>query len=148
MKNWSLHKSQSLATPTNLMDDLLVELSLMQEYRITTNIALSKYSSPTFAQRISNGNLKILVDLRRINHLIKHDYREHNYPVATISDAAQHRAGKKYFCKLDCSQAYHFIQMADEQSVQLHFGSREFTNHRLAHVLNRSLTAFTIVFRE
>ena len=141
MKNWSLHKSQSLATPTNLMDDLFVELSLMQEYGITTNIAFSKYSSPTLGQCISNGNLKILVDLRRINHLIKHDYREHNYPVTMISDAAQHMAGKKYFCKLDCSQAYLFIQMADEQSVQ-------FTNHRLAQVLKRSLTAFTILIRE
>ena len=36
-----------------------------------------------------------------------------------VTDAAQHMAGKKYFCKLDCSQAYHCIPMADEQSIQL-----------------------------
>ena len=111
--------SQSLPTPTNLKDDLLVELALMQEYEIITTLPHSKYSSSIFAQRKPNGKLRILVDLRRINHLIKNDYGEHNHPVTTIADAAQHLAGKKYFCKLDCSQAFHCIPKADEQSVQL-----------------------------
>ena len=71
--------SQSLPTPTNLKDDLLVELALMQEYGIITTLPYSKYSSPIFAQRKRNGKLRILVDLRRINHLIKNDYGEHNH---------------------------------------------------------------------
>ena len=58
-------------------------------------LAYSKYSSPIFAQRKPNGKLRILVDLQRINHLIKNDYGEHNHPVTTVSDAAQHMAGKK-----------------------------------------------------
>ena len=111
--------AQSLPTPTNLKDDLLVELALMQEYGIITTLPYSKYSSPIFAQRKPNGKLRILVDLRRINHLLKNDYNQHNHPVTTIADAAQHMAGKKYFCKLDCSQAYHCLQMADEQCIQL-----------------------------
>ena len=82
--------SQSLPTPTNLKDDLLVELALMQEYGIITTLPYSKYSSPIFAQRKPNGKLRILADLRRINHLIKNDYGEHNHPVTTVSDAAQH----------------------------------------------------------
>ena len=41
--------SQSLATPSNLKDDLLVELALMQEYGIITTLPHSKYSSPIFA---------------------------------------------------------------------------------------------------
>ena len=60
-------------------------------------------------------------------------------------------AGKKYFCKLDCSQAYHCIPMADEQSIQLlsfNFGSRTFAFLRLAQGLNGSLSAFTSVIRE
>ena len=92
--------SQSLPTPTNLKDDLLVELALMQEYGIITTLPYSKYSSPIFAQRKPNGKLRILVDLRRINHLIKNDYGEHNHPVTTVSDAAQHMAGKKIFANL------------------------------------------------
>ena len=39
--------------------------------------------------------------------------------VTTIADAAQHMAGKGYFCKLDRSQAYLCLQMADQQSFQL-----------------------------
>ena len=143
--------SQSLPTPTNLKDDLLVELALMQEYGIITTLPYSKYSSPIFAQRKPNGKLRILVDLRRINHLIKNDYGEHNHPVTTVADAAQHMAGKKYFCKLDCSQAYHCIPIADEQSIQLlsfNFGSRTFAFLRLAQGLNCSLSAFTSVVRE
>ena len=143
--------SQSLPTPTNLKDDLLVQLALMQEYGIITTMPHSKYSSPMFAQGKPNCKLRILVDLRRINHLIKNDYGEHNHPVTTIADAAQHMAGKKYFCKLDCSQAYHCIPMADEQSVQLlsfNSGSRTFAFLRLAQGPNRSSSAFTSVVRE
>ena len=143
--------SQSLPTPTNLKDCLLVELALLQEYGIKTTLPHSKYSSPIFAQRKPKGKLRIVVDLRRKNHLIKNDYGEHNHPVTTIADAAQHMAGKKYFSKLDCSQAYHCIPMADEQSKQLlsfNFGSRTFAFLRLAQGLNRSLSAFTSVIRE
>ena len=56
--------SQSLPTPTNLKDDLLVELALMQEYGVITTLPYSKYSSPIFAQRKPNRKLRILVDLR------------------------------------------------------------------------------------
>ena len=129
----------------------MVELALMQEYGIITTLPYSKYFSPIFAQRKPNGKLRILVDLRRINHLLKNDYSQHNHPVTTMADAAQHMAGKRYFCKLDCSQAYHCLQMADEQSVQLlafNFGSRTFAFLRLAQCLNRSLSAFNSTVRE
>ena len=143
--------AQSLPTPTNLKDDLLVELALMQEYGIITTMPYSKYSSPIFAQRKPNGKLRILVDLRRINHLLKNDYNQHNHPVTTMADAAQHMAGKRYFCKLDCSQAYRCLQMTDEQSVHLlafNFGSRTFAYLRVAQGLNRSLSAFNSTVRE
>ena len=71
--------AQSLPTPTNLKDNLLVELALMQEYGIITTLPFSKYSSPIFAQWKPNGKLRILVDLRRNNHLIKNDYNQHNH---------------------------------------------------------------------
>ena len=138
--------SQSLPSPTNLKDDLLVESVLMQEYGIITTLPHSKYSSPIFAHRKPNGKLRISVDLRRINHLIKNDYGEHNHPLTTIADAAQTHGREKYLCKLDCSQAYHCIPIADEQSVQLlsfNFGSRTVAFLRLAQGLDRSLSAFT-----
>ena len=138
--------SQSLSTPTNLKRGLLVELALMQEYGIMITLPYSKYSSPIFAQRKPNGKLRSLDDVQSINHLIKNDYGDHNHPVTTVSDAAQHMGGK-----LDCSQAYHCTPIADEQLIQLlsfYFGSRTFAFRRLAQGLNRSLSNFTSVVRE
>ena len=105
--------SQSLPMPIHLKEDLIVELALMHKYGIITVLPFSKYSSPLFAQRKPNGKLRLLVDLWKINTLIADDYTKNNHPVSTLSDAAQHLARKSLFCKLDCSQAYHCLQMAD-----------------------------------
>ena len=86
--------TQSLPVPINLKDDLTVELALMHRYGIVTILPFSKYASPIFAQRKPNGKLRLLVDLRKINALIADDYINNNHPVSTLSDAAQHLAGK------------------------------------------------------
>ena len=109
--------SQSLPAPINLKDDILVELALLHKYGIITTLPFSKYASPIFAQRKPNGKLRLLVDLRKINALIADDYINNNHPVSTLTNAAQHMAGRNVFCKLDCSQAYHSLQMADQQSI-------------------------------
>ena len=143
--------SQSLPCPINLKEDLTVELALMHYFGIITTLPFSKYASPIFAQRKPNGRLRLLVDLRKINNLISDDYINNNHPVSTLTDAAQHLAGKKLFCKLDCSQAYHVLQMADQKSVQLlafNFASRTFAYLRLAQGLSRSLSSFSSFMRE
>ena len=109
--------SQSLPVPINLKDDILVELALLHKHGINTTLPFSKYASPIFAQRKTNGKLRLLVDLRKINTIISDDYIHNDYPVSTLTDRAQHMAGKNLFCKLDCSQAYHCLQMADQQSI-------------------------------
>ena len=142
--------TQSLPVPINLKEDLTVELALMHRYGIITTLPFSKYASPILAQRKSNGKLRLLVDLRKINALIADDYINNNHPVSTLSDAAQHLAGKKLFCKLDCSQAYHCLQMADQRSVELlafNFASRTFAYRRLAQGLSRALSTFSSFMR-
>ena len=137
--------SQSLPMPIHLKEDLIVELALMHKYGIITVLPFSKYASPTFAQRKPNGKLSLLVDLREINTLIADDYTNNNHPVSALSDAAQHLAGKSLFCKLDCSQAYHCLQMADQHSVEMlafNFASRTFAYKRLAQSLSRTVSAF------
>ena len=137
--------SQSLPAPINLKDDILVELALLHKYGIITTLPFSKYASPIVAQRKPNGKLRLLVDLRKINMLIADYYINNNHPVSTLTDAAQHVAGKNFFCKLDCSQAYHCFQMADQQSIELfafNFASRTIACLRLAQGLSRSLSAF------
>ena len=121
--------TQSLPVPINLKEDLTVELAIMHSYDIITTLLFSKYVSPIFAQRKPYGKQRLLVDLRKINALISEDYINNNHPVSTLSDAAQHLAGKKIFCELDCSQAYHCLQMADKRSIEMlafNFASRTF----------------------
>ena len=143
--------SQSLPMPIHLKEDLIVELALMHKYGIITVLPFSKYASPIFAQRKPNGKLRLLVDLRKINSLIAGDYTNNNHPVSTLSDAAQHLAGKSLFCKLDCSQVYHCLQIADQRSVEMlafNFASRTFAHKRLAQGLSRSVSAFSSFMRE
>ena len=143
--------SQSFPAPINLRDDILVELSLLHKYGIIITLPFSKYASLIFAQRKPNGKLRLLVDLRKFNTLIADDYINNNHSVSTLTDAAQHLAGKNSFRKLDCSQAYHCLQMADQQSIKLlafNFASRTFAYRILAQGLSRSLSAFSSFIRE
>ena len=95
--------SQSSLMPIHVKEDLIVELAFRHKFGIITVLPFSKYASPIFAQRKPNAKLRLLVDLRKINTLIADDYINHNHPVSTLSDVAQHLAGKSPFCKLDCS---------------------------------------------
>ena len=143
--------SQSLPMPIHLKEDLIVELALMHKYGIITVKPFSKYASAIFAQRKPNGKLRLLVDLRKIDSLIADDYTNNNHPVSTLSDAAQHLAGNSLFCKLDCSQAYHCLQMADQRSVEMlafNFASRTCAYKGLAQGLSRSVSAFSSFMRE
>ena len=143
--------SQSLPTPINLKEDILVELALLYRYGIITTLPFSKYTSPIFAPKKPNGKLRLLVDLRKINNLISDGYINNNHPVSTLTDAAQHMAGKKLCCKLDCCQAYHCLQMADQRSIEMlafNFASRTFAYRRLAQGLSRALSAFSSFMRE
>ena len=83
----------------------------------------------------------------------KFDFRRlyQRHPVSTLTDAAQHIAGKRIFCQLDCSQAYHCLQMADQRSIEMLafiFASRTFAYCRLAQGLSRALSAFSSFMRE
>ena len=67
-----------------------------------------------------------------------------------MQDATNHFAGKTMFTKLDCSQAYHCVQMADELSVQLlafNFASRTYAYKCLAQGLGKSVTGFSSFIR-
>ena len=143
--------SQNLAIAIQLKEDLIAELVLMLKYGIITVLPFSNYASPIFAQMKPDGKLGFLLDLRRINSFIADDYTNNNHPVNTLSDAAQYFAGKSLFCKLDCSQAYHCLQMADQRSVEMlafSFASRTLEYKRLAQGISRSVSAFSSSIRE
>ena len=81
---------QSPPTPIHLRDEILVELALMQYYGIVAFLPNSKYSSPIFAQRKPSGKLRILVDLRRVNHLLRNDYSDNDFPISNMTGAVHH----------------------------------------------------------
>ena len=137
---------QSAPTPNHLRDEILVELALMQYYGIVTLLPNSKYSSPIFAKRKQSGKLRILIVFMRVNHLLWNDYSDNNFSISNMTDAVHHFAGKTLFIKLDCSQAYHCVQMADPLSVQLlsyNFASRTYAYSKLTQRLNKSVTGFS-----
>ena len=134
-KDEKVVNSQSLPMPIHLKEDIFVELALMYKDGIFTVLPFSKYPSPIFAQRKPNGKLRLLVDLRKINTLIADNYTKINHRISTFADAAQHLARKSPFCKLDCSQAYHCLQMVDQRSVAMlafEIASRTFAYKTLA----------------
>ena len=137
---------QGPPAPIHLRDKIWVELALLQYFNFITTLSHSKYSSPIFVQRKSSGKLRILIDLRRVNHLLRHHYLNSHFPISIMTDATNHFGGKNLFCKLDCSQAYHCVQMADDLSVQLlafKFASRTFAYNCLAQGLNKFVTGFS-----
>ena len=136
--------------PIQLKEELIDELALMHKYGTITVLPFSKYTISIFAQRKTNEKLRLLVDVRKVNNLIADDYTNNNHPVSTLSDSAQHLTGKS-FCKSDCSQAYHCLQMADQRSVEVlafNFVSRTFACKRLTQGLSRSVSAFSSFMNE
>ena len=87
--------SQNLPMLIHLKEDLIVEPALMHKYGIITVLPFSQYASPIFAQTKPSGNLRLFVDLRKINTLIADDYTKNNHPVSTLSDAAQPTPGRE-----------------------------------------------------
>ena len=91
------------------------------------------------------------MDLRKSKNLLADDYTNKNHPVSTLSDAGQHLAGSSLFCKLDCSQAYPCLQVADQRSVEMlafTFASRTLAYKRLAQRLSKPVSAFSSFMRE
>ena len=137
--------TQSLPMPIHMEEDLDVDFAMMHNYEIITILPFSKYVSPIFAKRKPIGNIRLLLDLRKINTLIADHYANSNHLVSTLSNAAQHLAEKFLFCKLVCSQACHCLEMADQRSVEMLafiFARRSFANKRFAQGLSRSVSGF------
>ena len=137
---------QGPPAPIHLLDEILIELALVQCFNILTTLSHSKYSTPIFVHRKLSGKLRIILDLGRVNHLVRHDFLNSNFPISNKTDATDHLDGKKLFCKLDCSLAYYCVQMAEDLSVQLLafiFASRTFAYNCLAQGLNKSVTGLS-----
>ena len=130
----------------HLHDEILIQLALLQCFYIISTLSHSKYSRPTFVHGKSSGKLRSFFDLRRVTHLLRHDYLNGNFPISIMTDAKNHFAGKTLFCKLDCSQAYYCVQMVDDFSVHFlafSFATRTFAYNFLAQGSNKLVRGFS-----
>ena len=137
--------------PIQPKENIIIELALMNKYGFITVLSLSKFASPIFAQRKPSEKLSLFVSLKKINTLIEDDYTNINHPVSTLSDAAEHMAGKSVICKPDSSRAYPILLMADQRSVEMlafNFAWRTFAYNGFAQCLSISLSAFLSCMRE
>ena len=138
--------SQSVPMRIYLKEDLTVVLALMHLYGIITVLPFSKHACPLFAQRKPNGQLRLLLDIRKVSPLIEDYHTNNNHSVITLFNAAEYLAGKSLFCILDCSQAYHCLQMADQWSVEIlafTVASRTLAYEEFSKGLRRSASAFS-----
>ena len=110
---------QDPSAPIHLHDEILIERALLRFLNFITMLSHSKYSSPIFAHRKSSCNRRIFIELGRVNHLPRHEYLISNFPFSKLTDNTTHFAAKNLFYKIDCSQAYHCVQMAEDLSVQV-----------------------------
>ena len=136
---------QSLPRPIRPKEHLIVELALMHKYEIITVLSVSKHACPIFTQKKPNGKLRLLVGLRKINNLIADDYSSYKHPLNTLSDAAQHLEEKSIFWKVEWSQAYQCLQVADQRSVEMlayNFCNGTLAYTRLVQCSSRSVSAF------
>ena len=133
-----------------MKEEITADLALVHKYGIITNLPFSKVN-PLFAQRISNGEQRLLVDLRKNNNLTSDDYINNIHPVSTLTGAAQEMAEKNLLGKFDCSQVNHWLQMADQRTVEMlefNFACRTLPYRRLTQGFIRSLSAFSNFMRE
>ena len=129
--------------PDHLKEDLIVELTLMHRYGIITVLPFAKYANPIFAQRKTNGKLRLLGDLRKMSTMIADDYTNRNHPVSTSSEAAQHLAGREMTI-LQTWLLSSLILFADGgPTVSGNFASRTFDYKKLAQGLSRPVSAFS-----
>ena len=103
--------SQSLPMPIHVKEDVPGELALLHKYGIITVSVLSLNTRvPLFAKRKPNGNLRLLVEFRKINRLISDEHIK-NKSSSKHSYQMQHNTWLKnrYYVILDCSQTYHCL---------------------------------------
>ena len=106
----------------------------MHRYGIITTLPVSKYASPTFTQRPICATSTYSTQTTILKPMTQ------STPSQTRSNIFLSRV--KLFCKLDCSQEYHCLQMAEQRSEAL-----PAFNRRLAQGLSRALSALSSFIR-
>ena len=115
----------------------------------------SPWGAPILFVPKKNGKLRFCVDYRGLNKCTV----KSTYPLANIDNIIENLQGAKFFSKIDLSQGYHQVPVADEDiaktAMKTRYGSYEWmvmnfglTNAPAAftHMMNDVFTDFTDIF--
>ncbi|XP_066965511.1 uncharacterized protein [Macrobrachium rosenbergii] len=80
----------------------------------------SPYSSPVCVAPKKNGKVRLCLDLRQLNKVVKFDAE----PMPEVDDILTKIAGSKYFTKLDLTKGYWQISLAEESKPYTAFATR------------------------
>ena len=89
---------------TNMEDEKLIELPGFKTMTSSNTYSPGNNLTQFLPKRIQ-PELRLVVDLKRINQSFNHDSNETNHPVIIIVGATQQLAGN-LFCKLHCPEVF------------------------------------------
>jgi hypothetical protein len=80
----------------------------------------SSVGAPVFFVPKKDGSLQLCVDYRGLNQIS----RKNRYPLPLISEAIDRLSGAKFYTKLDISNAYHGVRVAEGEEWKTAFHTR------------------------
>ena len=106
------HCKQPYAIPMVDRDIFKGELDRQVELGLLEQVYDTEWGMPMFATKKSNGTIRTVDDLRRLNAAIK---RVH-YPLPKIQDIFERRRNYQFFTKIDLCMQYYCFHLDEESS--------------------------------
>lgn len=111
------HKVRSV--PFSLRSDLKIELERLEKSGIIEPLESSLWLSPLVVARKRNGEIRLCIDLRRLNKEIWVDA----HPLPKIGHSLEELREAQWFSKIDLAAAYHQIVLEAESRHYTAFNS-------------------------
>ena len=108
------HHARPFPVPQSLEAVTKKEMTRLTGINVFHKTHESEWAAPTFVQKKKTGDVRILMDFRKLNAVIKRK----PFPLPKISDLLQKLSGFKYATAIDLSMGYYHIPL-DEESQKL-----------------------------
>jgi len=126
MKDKELPRTQALRRHSPEELDIIEEYikdNLRKEFITPSSFS---HASPILFVRKPNGGLRMCVDYRGLNAVLKKDA----YPLPLIEETVSRIVQAKWFSKIDIRQAFHRLRMMDPESEDLTTFATRFGNYK------------------
>ena len=119
-------------TPFHVRKDIEKKLKVLQDLDIIEDVdGSTPWVSPLVAVPKSNGDIRVCVDMRRVNETILRE----RHPIPTLEETLQDLNGATVFSKLDLRWGYHQVDLHFHfTTLLLHFSNQFFDTHGIEAV--------------